>query len=122
MYSDWVTKTELLAGCMTVYDRRQSKPALLGVTCMDMNMVVDIPTLKKQDGFTAFRQQYEKDSRQCLSGRTAASAGAEVNEATCASSWSTAWDAVAVSAAASTGMAPLLFVPLFLFATLLSTA
>ncbi len=46
---------------------------------MDINMVVDIPTLKKQDSFKDFRKQYEADSRKCLSPtRDSTSAGSEL--------------------------------------------
>jgi len=41
----------LYAGCMPMYDRTSPSPELLGVTCMDINMVEDISVMKQEAGW-----------------------------------------------------------------------
>lgn len=48
-YSDAITKTPLYAACLPMYDRTTSHPSLLGVSCMDVNMLTDISKLKANE-------------------------------------------------------------------------
>eukprot|EP00440_Ansanella_granifera_P038361 gb/GFBE01041622.1/.p1 GENE.gb/GFBE01041622.1/~~gb/GFBE01041622.1/.p1 ORF type:complete len:735 (+),score=169.57 gb/GFBE01041622.1/:1-2205(+) len=50
-YTDAVTGTSLVAGCLPMYDRTNPRPALLGVSCMDINMLADVEQLKKAESW-----------------------------------------------------------------------
>jgi len=66
LYEEYITGTELLAGCLPFYDRRDAqRPALLGVTCMDINVIADLPTLRANPGWQDFERAMEADSRSC---------------------------------------------------------
>mmetsp|Transcript_111768 Transcript_111768/g.316142 ORF Transcript_111768/g.316142 Transcript_111768/m.316142 type:complete len:604 (+) Transcript_111768:41-1852(+) len=66
MYEDAITHTELLAGCLPFFDRRNAKhKTLLGVTCMDINIIADLPTLRANPGWQDFKWAQETDSRSC---------------------------------------------------------
>ena len=57
-YTDAVTGTPLLAGCMPVYDRTVNYPKLLGATCMDISVIIPLNALKARSGYPAFYQKY----------------------------------------------------------------
>jgi uncharacterized protein YegL len=108
-YADWITGSELLAGCMPFFNQKgssatssstssnasgngsrrlgASSPPLLGVTCMDINMVVDLKTLKKQAFYSSFEAAYRADSRKCANGKTPPGGG-DVSHSTCQIIWS----------------------------------
>ena len=88
-YNDWITDTPLLAGCMAVYDRRKSKPVLLGVNCMDINMVVDLKTLEAHPEYKTFEKAFNTASRRCLNG---VEQNSMPTEAECASEWEAAFN------------------------------
>lgn len=89
LYTDIITKGDLLAGCMPAYDMKPQVPKLLGVTCMDINMVVDIDTLRAQPAFDQFKNAYESNSRKCLNGAT--SSGMPTED-TCGDGWGESWN------------------------------
>jgi hypothetical protein len=66
-YPDWVTGEELLAGCLPFYSKPESeeKGKLKGVSCMDMNMVVPLETIKRASEYSKFQCMIEAVSRQC---------------------------------------------------------
>mmetsp|Transcript_20475 Transcript_20475/g.64233 ORF Transcript_20475/g.64233 Transcript_20475/m.64233 type:complete len:307 (+) Transcript_20475:1-921(+) len=83
VYADAITGEELLAGCLPLYDRRNpSTPLLLGVTCMDLNMIADISTLRRSASWNDFADIMEADSRRCTS-----SAAPRVLTKTCQAEW-----------------------------------
>jgi len=89
LYQDIITKGDLLAGCMPAYDMKKEVPQLLGVTCMDINMVVDIDTLRKQPAFNEFKTAYMKNSRKCLNG--VQSPEPMPTEELCGVKWEASW-------------------------------
>lgn len=67
-YVDAITGTDLLAACTPMYDFTDSSTEvsiLLGVVCMDINLIVGVETLKAQPGFPAFWAQVEEDTLKC---------------------------------------------------------
>ena len=77
-YTDIVTGTDLLAGCLPIFeitssdttcgagaggDEGEDSAHLLGVTCMDINMIADLPTLRQHAEYPAFRQQMQASRR-----------------------------------------------------------
>eukprot|EP00931_Biecheleriopsis_adriatica_P045700 TRINITY_DN26166_c0_g1_i1.p1 TRINITY_DN26166_c0_g1~~TRINITY_DN26166_c0_g1_i1.p1 ORF type:complete len:765 (+),score=129.38 TRINITY_DN26166_c0_g1_i1:56-2296(+) len=50
-YKDAITKEPLYAGCLPMYDREGSEVHLLGVSCMDINMLASIESLKRREDF-----------------------------------------------------------------------
>ena len=74
-YTDIVTGTDLLAGCLPIFEIASSDTTcggasaggdsahLLGVTCMDINMIADLPTLRQHAEYPAFRQQMQASRR-----------------------------------------------------------
>lgn len=103
VYSDWIMGTELFAACLPMYDESGvssgQKPSLLGVTCIDVNMVVDIPTFRQQPGFANFQAAYEADTRTCANGNWQTKGDGLVTEEKCAAIWKTAKEEVAASGA-----------------------
>merc|ERR1712048_456576 len=81
-YEDTITKTEVVAGCLPIYDRRGTSPKLLGVTCMDINLIASLPTLQKTTGWEDFERAKESASRTCPGSST----GRTLSE-DCASVW-----------------------------------
>lgn len=59
-YDDAATGTSLMAACLSVYDRSSSVRLLNGVVCIDLNVIIDIPTFKGKDtdntAWTAMRE------------------------------------------------------------------
>lgn len=117
LYQDIITKGDLLAGCMPAYDMKKKVPQLLGVTCMDINMVVDIDTLRKQPAFNEFKTAYMKNSRKCLNG--VQSPEPMPTEELCGAKWEASWAPPTVSGCQrvplSVIMLPLLAMPCLLF-------
>ena len=64
-YADALTGQELLAGCVAAFDRTLSPASLIGVTCMDVNMIVDIDTLKAQSSWNKFAARVVSDTTKC---------------------------------------------------------
>jgi len=50
-YDDAVTGKELIAACLAMYDRGDIQPSLLGVTCMDLNMMADVAAMERKAGW-----------------------------------------------------------------------
>ena len=66
LYDDFNTGTELLSGCKSAFDRTVSPPALIGVTCMDVNVVADLPSLKEQPSWADFAQKFTDETASCI--------------------------------------------------------
>ena len=79
-YADIVTGTDLLAGCLPIFeitssdttcgagaggDEGEDSAHLLGVTCMDINMIADLPTLRQHAEYPAFEQQMQASAKKC---------------------------------------------------------
>ena len=78
-YSDIVSNTTLLAGCVALDDLSSTGGAgassvggatstLFGVVCMDANIVTALDQLPMLEGYTEFVSDYETNSRKCSSG------------------------------------------------------
>ena len=84
-YTDVVTNTKLWPVCLPTYDRAAADPSLLGVTCLDLNMIVDPGTIQsesywddiscKVSDFTKTCQQL--DTSDCRLQRLRAAVGTE---------------------------------------------
>lgn len=64
-YTDVVTGAELWPACLPMYDRTASQAQLLGVTCMDINVIADPETLKKQAGWSDLTCKMSDMTKQC---------------------------------------------------------
>jgi len=64
-YTDAITGTQLLAGCLPAYDRSQSIPLLIGVSCMDINVIISFDTLMTKPTYQQMREKMEKVTKQC---------------------------------------------------------
>jgi hypothetical protein len=66
-YLDWITDEPLLAGCLPFYSPTTTPEtsALRGVSCVDMNMVVPLVTMKKHPSFSEFQCQTDFVSQTC---------------------------------------------------------
>jgi hypothetical protein len=74
-YTDaWTETAKLLAGCMPVYDstkKANGEVDLIGVTCMDMNVIVPLQgsgnnPLENRDNYNAFKLEIERQSSLCM--------------------------------------------------------
>jgi hypothetical protein len=78
-YEDSVTRTPLLAACLPVFELANGASTcdggggagqwskLLGVSCVDMNIMVDLPTLKAHAQYPQFKAAYEAATKTCPS-------------------------------------------------------
>eukprot|EP00930_Biecheleria_cincta_P045442 TRINITY_DN31311_c0_g1_i1.p1 TRINITY_DN31311_c0_g1~~TRINITY_DN31311_c0_g1_i1.p1 ORF type:complete len:804 (-),score=93.04 TRINITY_DN31311_c0_g1_i1:17-2359(-) len=64
-YTDVVTGAELWPACLPLYDRSSSQSQLLGVTCMDINVIADPSSLKGQAGWSDFTCKMSDMTKQC---------------------------------------------------------
>jgi len=64
-YADSVSGVQLLASCLPVYDRSGSTKNLAGVVCMDMNVVIDLPTFKAKPGYATVAESMRSASTSC---------------------------------------------------------
>jgi hypothetical protein len=71
-YEDAVTKEPLLAGCLPTYDRSGSVPELLGVSCMDINVIVSMDTLASKPKYAEMRAKQIATTKTCASLRMTA--------------------------------------------------
>jgi len=68
-YADWITNEPLLAGCLPFYSPTASAETadLRGVSCVDMNMVVPLVTMKQHGSYNEFQCQTDFVSQTCES-------------------------------------------------------
>ena len=79
-YEDAVTGTELLAACVPIFELANGLSScdgdgvaagqwskLLGVSCVDMNIIVDLPTLEAHAQYPQFKAAYEAATKTCPS-------------------------------------------------------
>ena len=71
-YKDVTTSVELLTACAPVLDfdiKGMQQPNLLGVNCMDLNIIVDLATLKTCEGnsYDQFIESVFREATQCSS-------------------------------------------------------
>ena len=84
-YNDYYTGKELLGACLASFERESSGaktscngglsglgeqgdsrvPKLIGVGCVDMNLVVDLPTLENHAGYADFWAKVQNDMKAC---------------------------------------------------------
>jgi hypothetical protein len=68
-YDDIISKKTLLAGCLPFYGPNNENPPsgrpFRGVSCMDINVVVDLDTVKADSNYEAFKCQTDQVSKQC---------------------------------------------------------
>ncbi|CAJ1441526.1 unnamed protein product [Effrenium voratum] len=64
-YQDSVTRTELWPACLPAYDRTGLEPALLGVTCFDLNVMVNPSVLRSQSYWPDFLCKISDMTKQC---------------------------------------------------------
>jgi uncharacterized protein YegL len=66
-YSDWITATPLLAGCLPFYSPTSTNEigALRGVSCVDLNMVVPLERMKRHPNYNEFQCQTDFTSMSC---------------------------------------------------------
>ncbi|CAD7961022.1 unnamed protein product [Amoebophrya sp. A120] len=69
-YTDIVSQTTLLAGCISIDDLRTTAAAkqMVAVACMDANVIASLNQLETLDGYAQFQQDYETNSRMCANG------------------------------------------------------
>ncbi|CEM35380.1 unnamed protein product [Vitrella brassicaformis CCMP3155] len=68
LYSDAVTGTDLLAACTPTYDPREAGSelsSLVGVMCVDVNVIVSLDVLRLRSDYSAFISRVEADTVQC---------------------------------------------------------
>eukprot|EP00929_Paragymnodinium_shiwhaense_P080500 TRINITY_DN41992_c0_g1_i1.p1 TRINITY_DN41992_c0_g1~~TRINITY_DN41992_c0_g1_i1.p1 ORF type:complete len:760 (-),score=83.33 TRINITY_DN41992_c0_g1_i1:310-2589(-) len=65
LYNDVVTRTELVAGCLSMYDRRESHADLLGVTCLDINVIANMTKLRVQKSWRDSVSKMSDATKQC---------------------------------------------------------
>eukprot|EP00930_Biecheleria_cincta_P028540 TRINITY_DN19922_c0_g1_i1.p1 TRINITY_DN19922_c0_g1~~TRINITY_DN19922_c0_g1_i1.p1 ORF type:complete len:791 (-),score=91.88 TRINITY_DN19922_c0_g1_i1:397-2769(-) len=65
-YKDKITDTSLYAGCLPIYDRTTEHATLLGVSCMDVNMLTDIHSLKRSSGWSQLVSIMSDVTKTCL--------------------------------------------------------
>eukprot|EP00746_Dinoflagellata_sp_MGD_P145677 gnl/MRDRNA2_/MRDRNA2_78262_c0_seq1.p1 gnl/MRDRNA2_/MRDRNA2_78262_c0~~gnl/MRDRNA2_/MRDRNA2_78262_c0_seq1.p1 ORF type:complete len:972 (+),score=136.46 gnl/MRDRNA2_/MRDRNA2_78262_c0_seq1:94-3009(+) len=64
-YTDSATSTQLLSGCLPAFDRRSVPRQLIGVSCIDINLLVELDTFKASAGYDAFASQVVEDQKYC---------------------------------------------------------
>lgn len=75
-YTDVLTGTDLLAACLPIFQLSNGQSTcdgggsdgwskLLGVSCIDMNMMADLPTLEAHPQYPQFRAAYEEKAKKC---------------------------------------------------------
>jgi len=64
-YADAISGTQLLAGCLPAYDRSQSIPVLIGVSCMDINVIISLDSLYTKPTYQEMRQKMEEVTKKC---------------------------------------------------------
>jgi uncharacterized protein YegL len=66
-YGDSITGETLLAGCMPFYDPATSQKTapLRGVSCVDLNVIAELETVKQQANYDAFKCQTSQISMMC---------------------------------------------------------
>lgn len=64
-YTDMITGTQLLAGCLPAYDRSQSIPVLIGVSCMDINVIISLDTLYMKPTYQEMRDKMAGVTKKC---------------------------------------------------------
>ena len=85
LYNDYYTGQELLGACLASFELESANsktscngglsglgeqgdtrvPKLIGVGCVDMNLVVDLPTLRNHANFTDFETKMEQEMKAC---------------------------------------------------------
>jgi len=65
MYQELKTRNDLITGCLPAYDRTVLPPRLLGVVCMDVSIIMDIPAFRAKSDFPAANTKMEQEARQC---------------------------------------------------------
>ncbi|CAJ1441525.1 unnamed protein product [Effrenium voratum] len=65
-YTDVVTGSELWPGCLPAYDRTGDENRLLGVSCFDLNVMVDIEDMKTKTYWRDFVCKLSDLTKQCL--------------------------------------------------------
>merc|ERR1711964_696393 len=67
-YDDFSTSTSLTAGCMPIYDKDKldvGTVSLLGVVCMDVNVIVSLEELSLRDRYARFIEKADQMSKAC---------------------------------------------------------
>merc|ERR1719253_1037373 len=64
-YEDAALGAELMAGCLPAYDQSQAHISLMGVVCMDMNVLLSISELKDKVDFKRFLDEIDEDNLKC---------------------------------------------------------
>ena len=82
-YEDWLSGTELLGACMAAYQKVGGgtsceggldglgesgdgrTPTLLGVSCIDMNLVVSLETIRSRTDWGEFDARMRSDAQKC---------------------------------------------------------
>jgi len=64
-YADAITGTQLISGCLPAYDRSQSVPVLIGVSCIDINVIVSLDTLKTKPTYHQMREKMKEVTTKC---------------------------------------------------------
>lgn len=64
-YQDVVTGAELWPACLPSYNRSSGEQGLLGVSCLDLNLMIDMSTIKSADYFSNFVCKLSDLTKQC---------------------------------------------------------
>lgn len=64
-YEDAATGTDIVASCYPAYDRQRQAKQLYGVVCVDMSLIIDLPTLKSKSGYTEAQSELQKRMNEC---------------------------------------------------------
>lgn len=65
-YQDVVTGAELWPACLPSYDRSSGERGLLGVGCMDLNVMIDMQSLQNQAYYSNFVCKISDLTKQCI--------------------------------------------------------
>jgi hypothetical protein len=66
LYEDIVTGYELLSACMPIHVDDTQQSELYGVVCLDLNLIISIPELRRKDEWEAFRNQMYDMNSYCV--------------------------------------------------------
>jgi cysteine-rich repeat protein len=64
-YSDAATGQTLLAGCLPAFDKTSTPRKLIGVSCIDVNTMIDLVEFEAGRGYADFKASMEEDQRYC---------------------------------------------------------
>jgi len=69
-YEDAATGNELMAACLPAYlDLKDQDPQLLGVGCVDVNLMISVEDMREKNSFVEWERTTRNDARKCARSR-----------------------------------------------------